>query len=439
MALARIITRSQVCARELATDLVARGYAVEIVTPDAVPHTSADLELRVEEDPGNQLVASVHAHDGPRSASFEFRHQLRGPMRDFLRTIQETTEVVYLSEEPVRLAESNSERIVLPATAQPLEIETVSAPAPVLLELCSDPGSIDSCSIDSCSTDSRPPDSFPREAAPPLPELQPPRPVETVAVAASHLAKESAAAGKAQTMAQPLLTSTDIPPAMIPPRRELRARKRPERWQWRAALAFTSMVSLALVLGFGLHYSEKAIPPVPGASATEKVAVPSIDSYPSSAASEDVLQKDSTTVPGQISNLPASPSAAQWGWAWDRTPKDSTVGNAEDEVVKASIVNKTIVNNTIVNNTINDKTINDKTNAGKVPINETGRSRTHDDSSIAPDTVTYFDGRHQPIVPKAQPAKRLAWRDPTPHKHSGGVVAANTVTYLNKPIPKPAK
>jgi hypothetical protein len=59
MALARIITRSQPCSRQLALDLIARGYAVEIVSPDSIPDNLADLELRVEEDPGNQLVASV--------------------------------------------------------------------------------------------------------------------------------------------------------------------------------------------------------------------------------------------------------------------------------------------------------------------------------------------------------------------------------------------
>jgi hypothetical protein len=75
---------------------------------------------------------------------------------------------------------------------------------------------------------------------------------------------------------------------------------------------------------------------------------------------------------------------------------------------------------------------------GKTIADKSGRSRKHDDSSIAPDTVTYFDGRHQPHAPKAEPAQRLA-REPAPHKHSNGVVAANTVTYLNKPMPKPPK
>src|SRR5258706_85490 len=69
MALARIITRSNPCSRQLALDLLGRGYAVEIVSPDSIPDNLADLELRVEEDPGNQLVASVEAHNGGRSTA----------------------------------------------------------------------------------------------------------------------------------------------------------------------------------------------------------------------------------------------------------------------------------------------------------------------------------------------------------------------------------
>jgi hypothetical protein len=85
MALARIITRSHACSRELALDLLARGYAVEIVSPDRIPDNLADLELRVDADPGNQLIANVKAHSGERSASIDFVHHLKAPMADFIR------------------------------------------------------------------------------------------------------------------------------------------------------------------------------------------------------------------------------------------------------------------------------------------------------------------------------------------------------------------
>ena len=85
MTLARIITRSHQNCRELAIDLLARGYAVEIVSPDAIPDNFADLELRVDSDTLKDLTASVAAHDSGHSAAFDFVHHLRAPMEDFVR------------------------------------------------------------------------------------------------------------------------------------------------------------------------------------------------------------------------------------------------------------------------------------------------------------------------------------------------------------------
>src|ERR1700694_4819004 len=94
MALARIISHSHSCSRELALDLIARGYAVEIVSPDSIPDNLADLELRVQEDHGNQLVARVQAHNGDRSASIEFVHHLKTPMVACIRRPPEPHEGV---------------------------------------------------------------------------------------------------------------------------------------------------------------------------------------------------------------------------------------------------------------------------------------------------------------------------------------------------------
>ena len=101
MALARIITHSQACSRELALDLLARGYAVEIISPDSIPNDIADLELRVDTVLGNQLIASVEAHNGERTASLEFVHHLKAPMVDFIRRPPEPREAFHFSEEPV--------------------------------------------------------------------------------------------------------------------------------------------------------------------------------------------------------------------------------------------------------------------------------------------------------------------------------------------------
>jgi hypothetical protein len=136
MALARIITRSQPCSRQLALDLLGRGYAVEIVSPDSIPDNLADLELRVEEDPGNQLVASVEAHNGERSVSLEFLHYLKAPMPDFIRRPPESDEAVRLPKQPVSI---NAEEVELPAEASQLAPETASPAAEVLPDSKLDP------------------------------------------------------------------------------------------------------------------------------------------------------------------------------------------------------------------------------------------------------------------------------------------------------------
>jgi hypothetical protein len=79
MALARIITHSDLCARELAFHLLGRGYAVEIVSPDSIPNNFADLELRVDGQSGDQLVASLEAHEGQRTGSLGFVHRVKAP------------------------------------------------------------------------------------------------------------------------------------------------------------------------------------------------------------------------------------------------------------------------------------------------------------------------------------------------------------------------
>jgi hypothetical protein len=125
MALARIITHSDQCSRELALDLLARGYAVEIVSPDAIPDNLADLELRVDTDPGNQLVASVESHVGERSASLEFVHHLRAPMVDFVRRPKEHFESGHFPKQPVDInAEPALENVELPAGSPQRTAET---------------------------------------------------------------------------------------------------------------------------------------------------------------------------------------------------------------------------------------------------------------------------------------------------------------------------
>jgi len=137
----------------------------------------------------------------------------------------------------------------------------------------------------------------------------------------------------------------------------------------------------------------------------------------------NVARKKSANTADQPSKSPIPPAIKS---AEDSDPphKQSRAPNTGTAVVKASIVEKTIV---------------EKTPVQRTPVGKTGPSRSHADGLIAPNTVTYLDAHHQP-APKPRPAKHYARRHRFPHKHAGSVVAANTVTVLNPtPASKPAQ
>jgi hypothetical protein len=379
MALARIITRSDACSRELALDLLARGYAVEIVSPDSVPDNIADLELRVDAGPGDQLTASVETHHGERSASLEFVHHLKAPMVDFIRRPPKLEEAVYFPEQPVSFnAEPNLDDGELLAAA-PEPAPTAGSPAADILlrpELDREEGA--------------------RLIAPPdpLPSLpaEPP----------SHFTLET------PTFVPPIVQPTIARPTIVRPVRESQQRDRSAGWFWRAALTFASVVLLALVLGFGMRRTGKASAQSSGTTPAEKVAVASTDvELLSAVAPEKNPGKD----PGQVPALATVPPAIKPEANSGHAPKESPVAKAGTSTASTG----------------------------------PGISRRHGDGLIARDTVTYLDKRFEPrafnkTASKAKPAKRFARQHPSSRKHDGGVIAANSVTYLNtKPAPKAAK
>jgi hypothetical protein len=358
MPLARIITRSAACGQLLTLDLIARGYTVEVVNPHSVPDNFADLELRVEGDSA-KLVARVEAHNGGRSASLDFVHHLRAPA-DFDPSAPETVEVIYLSEEPVSLdAGPIIEEAPLLAKLPPLGIDAAFAAAP---------------SLSAARPKSDPADPFPVDSFPVDPVPSNPVPVNS---ARSRLVETAA-------VARTPVASTNGAGAIVSPRQTGRL-NRPSAWQWGAAMATASMLSLALVLALGVGRFGKTLAAVPEAD-SEQVAVPSVDS-----------------------NSPADDF-------------ENTGTTAEDAVVKASMIDKTVIGKTIIGSTIIGTKINGAIINGATINDKTGRSRQHE-RLIARDTVTYLDAARR-TAPKAQPAKGLA---------------ANTVTYLTKPIPKPAQ
>lgn len=225
MPLARIISRSAECSRELALDLLARGYTVEIVSPDRIPDNFADLELRVDAAPGDQLIASVEAHNGNRSSSLDFVHHLKAPMMDFIRRPLQTdaiNETVNSHQLPTA-----TEKKTLAEARQPAPRST---PPTSETELRASPPIID-------------------RAHPIQPRDLPVRPVPVPARIPSV---------KASTIFRPLVVSakalSDI---------------HPKASEWRAALTFVGIVLLGLSMWIGMRRGGKASAAVDAAVPTQ--------------------------------------------------------------------------------------------------------------------------------------------------------------------------
>lgn len=405
MALARIITRSQACSRELALDLLARGYAVEIVSPDKIPDNIADLELRVDAGPGDQLIATVETHDGERSASLDFIHHLKAPMVDFMRRPPEPREAAYFPEEPVSFDAEPSieiEDVEMPAAVPQLALETVSGVAETQPEVDLEEG----------AHLVSPLDVFPSSEA-----------ESPIQIAEEYSTDDSTIERPAvqSTIARPTIvppTDTDNEPSRVWPTRESQPFNRSARSFRRDALIFASVMLMALVLGYGIRRSDSnkasaqnsgAVP----AGKTKEVAAASTGVNLSSAAdpkkiSENVPEKDTGKDAEKLGPSPA-PLAIKSERNYSQVPRESRAAKPVVAAAKTSII------------TTSNKT-----------------SRGHADGLIARDTVTYLDKRFKP-APKAKPTKKLAHQHPASRKQSG-IVAANTVTYLNNtPAPKTAK
>jgi len=82
MPVARIYASLVEEAEPICADLLARGYNVEVVFPDAVPTNPADLELRVERCSAEQAIARVE--QGGSSSRCVFVMPAKGPRRELL-------------------------------------------------------------------------------------------------------------------------------------------------------------------------------------------------------------------------------------------------------------------------------------------------------------------------------------------------------------------
>jgi hypothetical protein len=376
MALARIITRSQACSRQLALDLLARGYAVEVVSPDAVPDNIADLELRVDSGPGDRLTATVEAHDGERSASLEFVHYLKAPMGDFIRRPPEPPDVVRFAERPVRLNTGPGIMSAgLPANVPQPAQKVVSTPAGVPLARESGPeeGARSTVSV----------------------EPVPAPPVELP----SYFAVEDS------TVVRPAA----VQPAESRPVQSLRRRVGSAAWGWRAGLMFAGVVLLAAVLGFGMRKVGKAGVQGSGAAPVEVAAASTEMTFPGAADSE----RDGGRSPRQVSALASSPSAVKLEGNTGHASKAVPVAKAAPVTKAATAGRQVRASRTHGDDLIARNTV------------------TYLDKRFEPRSV-------KKSAPKVQAAKNPARRRPGSRKR-GGVIAANQVTYLHKASPKTAK
>jgi hypothetical protein len=474
MALARIITRSQTCSRQLAIDLLARGYAVEIVSPDKIPDTLADLELRVDAGPDDKLVASVEAHNGDRTASLDFVHHLKSPMGDFIRRKPEPLEDVRFAGQPVDFnAEAGFEDADLPSEASSIAPPPMARPtlfsslatAPVQPELdLPAPEAVATLAVEPPLNESDPA----KAAEEPL--LVVPVPVVIASVEATQLEVETVEPVRSevaeerqpeeQVLAQsfvspeqpapaPVAAVPDTllvagpesvtashsivqrpelsprPSASVPAPAAAVAQPAPQPrnaltldgWPVRTAVAFVCVLLVAAVLGFGMKHAK-----TPAQSSSESTA-----SNSDPVSGQTTLNALTTTAPAPAAVTPQTPTVAA-----KIATLATVVPHSESPVAKST----------------RPAPVPSAARSARSLSPSTARphpdvaSHHHSDDLIAHDTVTYLDKRFAPAAKsKPKAAKGTATASHSAHhpssarKHDGGVIAANSVTYLNGKAP----
>jgi hypothetical protein len=322
MALARIISRSHQCSRELALDLLARGYAVEIVSPDAIPDNLADLELRLEADNANQLTASVEAHGGAHAASLDFVHHLKAPMGDFVRRPPQTSPPVSYPAQPVSFnAEPGVEDVELPS-------ESWHAPKPAQPKLEIMPAAEESARLITPPEQVRP---LAKGRAKPVRRgltfrLHRPEPKQLLAAAKEianqvrrgltlrlHRPEPKQLLAAAKEIANQVRRGLTLRLHRPEPKQTRVAHSR--GWFWRPGMAFAAVVVLALVLGRGLRWGGATSADPASQAGSAETAAPSEATLPTNgepkhAAAPSVAPATagkSETKSAQISNAPVTP------------------------------------------------------------------------------------------------------------------------------------
>jgi hypothetical protein len=206
------------------------------------------------------------------------------------------------------------------------------------------------------------------------------------------------------------IRSMDVQPPTLWPGRQSQRSNRPDRSFKRDAMIFASVLLLALVLGYGIRRSDSAKASAGKSGAAQAGKNETVAAASTSTSVNVSRPENSGKVTEKDAMKPAIAPAAQHSQAnSNQLPTQSQPEKPPAAVARTSIA-----------------------------ATPAKLSRNHDEGLIARDTVTYLDQRFKPN-PKPKATKTLAHRKPGAHNR-GGIVAANSVVYLNNtPAPKTAK
>jgi hypothetical protein len=368
MALARIITRFDVCANELSVQLIERGYVVEIVSPDSIPDHAADLELRIDSYSHDQLVATVKAGDGERAPSLKFVHRLKS----LLPESAELRKAVYSADAVVNSKSGN--------TDMNLDIKT-------------------DLTEEKCPPMVRPSITFSNDRPQPVRASTPAINPRTTTVEPATFLLAAASALPAETAPVP-----DLGPRLVLPLRKRRLRG-PANFYAGAALTFAAIVLLALALSFGVRHSTNqsvsAKPVVPAKVAAASIGMTALTD--SNAAAEISHQKETKNNPAEVTSEAPVAAPANSGKKPDAAAQpfsETNLGVTGDSKVSSAKIASSHSDDFVAHDTVTylDGRYKPAQNAESA-IPARGAPSKHNDA-IAANTVTYLDEK-----PVAKPAK----------------------------------
>jgi len=434
MALARIISNSPLCSRELALNLLERGYAVEIVSPDEIPDNLADLELRVETGPADLLNAKVEARSETRSASLEFIHQLKSPSLEVKRPPRDAEPVavpdltipalaISANPLPALAAPASPLAAVAPCEPIPISVSAVPAVGPVLVKtevvVAPPPAESDAASADP----PKKPAAFSEGAA--LIVVRSPSPEGVQEVAAQ---KATQPAKPDMEMSATPVFKVIIPKPSLPSltisRVQLKSWKglltrcngwvrriaiRPAGWFGWSVLGFAGLMALGLALELvSVRMSHPDRAPASGIPAADTAsAVNGVWLLPPVA---DENNNVSETKPQAI------------------VPSRSAVGTSAALRVASSGAEKHSAipeKHSAPSKSVSRSKLFPASPAPKIAKRQHSPTQViHSDDVVAPDTITYFNRPGATPVP----VKELARQRADSHKPSQGALAANAIS-----------